>query len=310
MDDLVAEFERAERDAADERAVCSCGAEILRVDYDLVCSDCGSVQEGRYNPNEDLPEEAPKQSHFRIAGSNAYIYQSNLYKSSESNYSETQKIHNERTYRARLNDYIKKGLRPPFPINVCRKGMELYHQVQQHCIKRSENRNIIIAACMFLAGVEMGSVPPVQDVAKFMDLTRQGISTGMHFLMQLKREGKISFDPHQGITRAKIQTLFAELGIEPARAPQLQLAIMDVVDTMKVNNIGASLHIDTKVIGATFCVLQRAKELDTRPGISEFCAKCKTRKNTVMSIIDKLNDHHSYFEQVYHDHDLYPDSLV
>jgi hypothetical protein len=135
MDDLVAEFERAERDAADERAVCSCGAEILRVDYDLVCSDCGSVQEGRYNPNEDLPEEAPKQSHFRIAGSNAYIYQSNLYKSSESNYSETQKIHNERTYRARLNDYIKKGLRPPFPINVCRKGMELYHQVRSPTVK-------------------------------------------------------------------------------------------------------------------------------------------------------------------------------
>jgi hypothetical protein len=58
-----------------------------------------------------------------------------------------------------------------------------------------------------------------------------------------------------------------------------------------------------------FCVLQRAKELDARPSVSEFCTKCKTRKNTVLSIVDKLNDHHSYFEQVYVDHDLYADRL-
>lgn len=310
-DDLVAEFERQNAPETEDssRSVCSCGAGILRVDYDLVCSDCGSVQEGRYDPDEGLTKEPIQQSHFRITGSGAYIYQSNLYKSSESNYSETQKIHNERTYRARLNEYMKKGLKPPFPINVCRKGMELYHQVQQHCIKRSENRNIIIAACMYLAGADMGSVPPIQEVTKFMGLTKQGISSGMNFLMQLRHEGKITFDPHQGITRAKIKTLFSELKINAKRATPLGLAVMDVIDTMKVNNIGASLHIDTKVIGATFCVLQRAKELESRPGVSEFCTKCKTRKNTVLSIVDKLNDHHSYFEQVYVDHDLYADRL-
>ena len=44
--------------------------------------------------------------------------------------------------------------------------------------------------------------------------------------------------------------------------------------------------------------------------MSEFCTKCKTRKNTVLSIVDKLNDHHSFsFEQVYIDHDLYADRL-
>lgn len=301
IDNLSAKDRVALKERCDD-----CNEIFIKVEYDLMCQKCGVVVQGVNSP-EFVTDDDPKTLNYRLAGANAFLYQSNMYKSSTSNYAATQMIHNERTFRNCTNRYIEQGKRLPFPQNVCARSAKLFLEVQKHCIRRSENRHLIMASCLYFAGIEMGSLPPIQEIADFMQLETRGISKGINFLRELKSEGKISFDPNQSIASAKIKTLFDYLKITDSK---LSAAIMDIIDTMKVKNIGSSLHMETKVIGATFCALLRCPTLEERISMTEFCSKCNTRKNSVSSIYNMLTDYHSHFEQVYLAHDLVSDRFI
>jgi transcription initiation factor TFIIIB Brf1 subunit/transcription initiation factor TFIIB len=196
--------------------------------------------------------------------------------------------------------YIDRGISPPIPINVCRKAVDLYNEVQQYCIKRSETKNVTIAACIYYAGVEMEFLPTIQDIADFMELSTKGISKGVNFLISLRSEGKLSFDTNRNVLGSMIKTLFEYVEVKDDHC---RMAIIDIIEQMKKNNIGSSLYIETKAKGVTYAVLKRSRK-DYGLNLVDFCEKCRTRKNTIVNIINLLDKYYDYFKPIYKEHSL------
>jgi transcription initiation factor TFIIIB Brf1 subunit/transcription initiation factor TFIIB len=279
----------------------TCGGQLEKEDEYYSCVECEKIYEDIQDPvdTEKLMHQNSINSHVKIVGPNAYSLQSNLYKTSISNYSAIQKKTIKNILDTCAKKYTDRGMSSPIPINIRRKAIDLYNEVQQYCIKRSETKNVIIAACIHYAGVEMGFVPTNQEIADFMELSTRGIAKGINFLIKLRSEGKLSFDTNQNTLGSMIKTYFEYLDIND---PLCYAAIIDVMDNMKSAIIGSSLYIDTKAKGVTYEVLRRkGYNID----ILDFCEKCKTRKNTITNIIALLDKYYAVFKPVYKKHGLY-----
>jgi transcription initiation factor TFIIIB Brf1 subunit/transcription initiation factor TFIIB len=277
-----------------------CGNDLEKIDEEYMCKSCGKVHQDVHDPIDQSIHEKYQTSHIRMVGPNAHVFQSNLYKSSISNYSMVQKITIERVLKTCRKKYTDRGISPPIPINVCRKAVDLYNEVQQYCIKRSETKNVTIAACIYYAGVEMEFLPTIQDISDFMDLSTKGISKGVNFLISLRAEGKLSFDTNRNVLGSMIKTLFEYVEI---KNDQCRMAIIDVIEQMKNNNIGSSLYIETKAKGVTYAILKRSRQKYDLT-LLEFCEKCRTRKNTVINIVNLLDKYYDYFKPIYKEHGL------
>lgn len=279
-----------------------CDLELTKIDTYYLCDSCGNIREDLQDPVDHikLMHQSQMNSHIRIVGPNAQLLQSNLYKSTISNYSTIQKITVEKILQKCRKKYLDKGLSSPIPINVCRKAVDLYNEVQQHCIKRSENKNVIIAACIYTAGNLLSFLPTNQEIADFMGLSTRGIAKGINFLIKLRSEGKLSFDINQNTLDSMILTLFEYLDIEDTE--YIEPAIIEIVDTMKKNNIGCSLYIETKAKSVTYIVLIRN---GTNIDINDYCERCKTRKNTVTNIVSLLDTYYDIFKPIYKKYNLY-----
>ena len=244
--------------------MCSCGASILRVDYDLVCSDCGSVQEGRYDPDEGLAK-GPSSSRTSASLVVAYIYKSNLYKSSRSNYSGLRRSTTSAPTARASTKYMKKGLSHHSRSTCAAKGMG--------CITRcsstaSSGRRTATsssrrawprgrgtwAACLRSGGDQVHGPDEAGHQLRH-ELPHAAAPRGQDHLR-----------PAQGITRARRSRRSSPSSRSmPKRATPLGLAVMDVIDTMKVNNIGASLHTSTPRSSAPRSASSSAqKELESR----------------------------------------------
>ena len=277
-----------------------CGNDLEKIDEDYTCKVCGKVHPDVHDPIDPNAQNTYQTSHIRMVGPNAHIYQSNLYKSSISNYSMVQKLTVERVLKNCRKKYIDRGISPPIPINICKRAVDLYNEVQQYCIKRSETKNVTIAACIYCAGVELEFLPTIQDIADFMELSTKGISKGVNFLISLRSEGKLSFDTNQNVLDSMIKTLFEYVDIKD---DVCRLAIIDIIEEMKKNNIGSSLYIETKAKGVTYAILRRSKnKYDIN--INDFCEACRTRKNTIVNIVNLLEKYHDYFKPIYKKHGL------
>ena len=285
--------------------VCArCGAQMCRGTNDLeyVCGGCGLIVEGdTAEPDDEAPRAAPNTARLRIVGRNSNQLQPDLYRSSSGNTAASQKKQIKEEYLAFRADHIEAGGRA-LPLDACKLASDYYNAVQRRCVKRSQNKKAIMAACLYHACLEIGFSPSKTEIAAFMQLPNKGIARGANFVRALVADGgmediDINVDP----CRPEITTLFAHLRLEGDAYSGLRAAVYDVVQVAIANNIGTSSTLRSKVAGATFVVLLRCKDRELIPKpmkLQEFCHD-RIRKNTVDRFTQELDAYHSFFEACY-----------
>ena len=285
--------------------VCArCGAQMCRGTNDLeyVCGGCGLVVEGdTAEPDDEAPRAAPNTARLRIVGRNSNQLQPDLYRSSSGNTAASQKKQIKEEYLALRADRIEAGGRA-LPLDACKLASDYYNAVQRRCVKRSQNKKAIMAACLYLACLEIGFSPSKAEIAIFMQLPNKGIARGANFVRALVADGgmediDINVDP----CRPEITTLFAHLRLEGNAYAGLRAAVYDVVQVAIANSIGTSSTLRSKVAGATFAVMHRCKDRELIPKpmkLQEFCQD-RIRKNTVDRFTQELDAYHSFFEGCY-----------
>lgn len=283
-------------------------------DLEYVCDGCGLVVEGdTAEPEEDeAPRSAPNTARLRIVGPGSNQLQPDLYRSGSGNTAATQKKQIYEEYKVYRQMYIEAGGRA-FPLNACATAAEYYNGVQRLCVKRSQNKKAIMAACFWQACLQIEFAPSKADIAAFMQLPSKGIARGDNFVRSLVADGKMDIiDINADPCRPEISTLFIQLDYDGDRFAPLRDAVYDVVQTAIRNNIGTSSILRSKVAGATFTVLSRCKNRTLVPkmmSLQEFCHG-RIRKNTVERFTRQLDAYHSYFEECYSKADLNSSSNV
>jgi chemotaxis protein histidine kinase CheA len=305
---------RAQTDAApsaphplggDGREVCSvCGGQMRRAMSNLehTCLDCGLVVEGdtAEPEDDDAPRPPPNVARLRIVGPNSNLLQPDLYRSGSGNTAATQKKQILEEFKVYRQLYIEAGGRA-FPLNALELAAEYYNAVQRQCVKRSQNKKSIMAACLHRACLEIRYAPAKAEVAAFMQLPSKGIARGDNFVRSLVADGKMEIDLNTDPSRPEIETLFANLGYEGDQYAGLREAVYNIVQKAIQNNIGTNSILRSKVYGATFAVLRRCRDRTLIPkpmSMQEFCQK-RIRKNTIDRVVRELDDYHSFFEPVY-----------
>ena len=276
-----------------------CNMQMLRGtnDLDFVCSGCGLIIEGE---SSDPDDTAPNTARLRIVGPNSNQLQPDLYRSSIGNTAANQKKQIFEEYCTYRQRYIEDGGRA-LPFDACKLASDFYNAVQRQCVKRSQNKKEIIAACFYHACIEIGFSPNKVEIATFMQLPNKGIARGSNFIRSLVADGNMDVNINADTCYPEITTLFAYLGYEGNAYDYLRDAVYKIVQISITNNIGTSSILRSKVAGATFVVQRRCtnRELIPKPmGLQEFC-KDRIRKNTVERYTRKLDDHHSHFESCY-----------
>lgn len=291
-----------------------CGAQMSRGmnDLEYVCLGCGLIIEGdTVEPEDDAPRTAPITAQLRYVGKNGKQLQPDLHRSSTGNTMETQRKQIFEEYSSYRAYFIEAGGRA-LPFDACKLASLYYNEVQQQCVKRSQNKKSIMAACLYHACLQLGFSRDKSEIAAFMQLPNKGIARGANFVRALVADGKMEgVDINADPCRPEITSLFARLGLEGDAYSGLRDAVFDIVNTAIINNIGTSSFPRSKVAGATFVVLQRCKDrelIPKAPGIQEFCQgplplqkpQPLIRKNTVERFTRQLIEyHHCFFESCY-----------
>ena len=292
-------------DAGDSSESCArCGAQMCRSASGLssTCSGCGLILEGGEADLDDPPPGSATTARLRIVGPNSSQLQPDLYRSGSGSSAATQKKQIFEEYCAYRALYVEAGGRA-LPLDACKLASDLYNGVQLQCVKRSQNKKRIMAACLYNACLKVGIAPARADIAAFMQLPGKGIASGTNFVRALVADGKMDADVDIDVDpcRPEITTLFAHLGLEGEAFDGLRAAVFDVVQVAIANNIGTSSILRSKVAGATFSVLRRCNDRRLVPkpiGLQEFCL-ARIRKNTIERFLRQLDSYHSYFEGVY-----------
>jgi len=310
---LAAEVAVRDDDAADDDelplednspAGCvQCGGVMHRGmnDLEYICSGCGLIVErdSAEPDDDDAPRSKPNTARLRLVGTNSNQLQPDLYRSSTGSTAATQnKIYEEYcTYRSR---YIETGKRA-MPLDACRLASDYYGDVQRQCVKRSQNKKAIMAACFYHACLELKFSPSKPEIAAFMQLPNKGIARGSNFVRKLVADGKMDVDVNVDPCLPEINTIFAHLNMESVQFKPLHDAVHAIVQIAVANNIGTSSILRSKVAGATYIVLRRCRDRDLvpkPPAIQEFCSGL-IRKNTVERFTRQLEGYHSYFEPAF-----------
>jgi hypothetical protein len=268
-----------------------------------VCTECGLIDEGdTAEPDEDeAPRAEPNAARLRIVGPNSSQLQPDLYRSGSGNTaaSQTKQIFEE--YKA-YNRYYAEAYSKAFPLDACARAAEFYHDVQKTCVKRSQNKKAIMAACLRQACYEKGFAPKKAEVAAFMQLPTNGTARGDNFIRALVADGKMELDLDADHSRPEIETLFANLGLEGDRYRGLREAVYEIVQTAIEAKIGTNSILRSKVAGATYAVLRRCRDssLVPRPlNLQQFCG-VHIRKNTIERFARELDEYHcTFFADIY-----------
>ena len=306
-------------------AFCSiCGGD-LRCEIDglrRVCAVCANIVEGDSTEPEDddVPRAAAGASRLKLVGVGSSSLQPDLYRSSSGDSSVTQKRLITDEFMLYRQQYIERGGHA-IPINAITRAVDFYHEVQRECVKRSQNKKRIMAACLHHACIDIGFLPSNAEIADFMQLQNNGIAPGVNFIRALAADGKMSIDtctdPWKP-ARAEVTTLFAHLGLNGDELAPLRDAVFDIIKTAADEKIGTNSFLRSKVAGATYTVLRRAALSDgtnlppaalraavavATGGLQSFCAD-RIRKNTVERFLRELEDYHSKFEGLFARHNL------
>jgi hypothetical protein len=324
--DLMKDFKNIQisyADAFQNADICKyCGQLLQRTINNItnICNLCGiitdEVSEEIININELTNNK------LRLVGYNSNHFQPDLYRSDNGNINVLQKkqILNEyKDYRQRFIDIGERA----FPLNACEIATEFYNKIQQNCVKRSQNKKAIMAACLWQACLLIDFAPSKIEISKFMQLPHKGIARGNNFIRTLVSNGQLDIDPNTDPIYPEIRTLFLQMSYEDDNNrsdnkekkiinlmdktvkhtyKELHDIIYEIINIATTNSIGINSLPRTKVIGTTYIVLKRCtnKELIPDPPIDTktFC-KNKIRKNTIDRFIGEINSYHSYFKKYY-----------
>lgn len=283
-------------------ACAQCGAQMHygTNELELTCENCGLVIEEEMTEQDE--DKTTSSARLRIVGINSNQLQPDLYRSGGGNTSANQinQLYNE--YCAYRTLYIESGGRA-FSLDACRRAAEYYNEVQQQCVKRSENKKAIMAACFDQACLELGFSPSKTEIATFMQLPTKGIARGKNFVRSLVADGKMDVNINMDPCKPEITTLFAYIGFEGEEYRSLYDAVYEIVQIAIQNNIGTNSILRSKVAGATFEVLRRCKGIKVM-NIQDFCQNKVIRKNTVERFTHQLGEYHSFFAETYAKHGL------
>lgn len=283
---------------------CGCGGRLQRSAScpEYICNSCGLIVEADSAELDDAPRTELTAARLTIVGPGSSQLQPDLYRSSTGNTAQTQRkqIYEEfKTYRGM---FIEAGGRA-FPLDACAHAADYYNVVQRECVKRSQNKKAIMAACFYQACLELDFAPGKTEVAAFMQLPSRGIARGANFIRSFAADGKMDgIDVNIDPCVPEIITLFAILGMEGSQYKPLGDAVHQVVQVAIREHIGASSILRSKVAGAAFAVLRRCKDrslIPKPPSLHEFCQQYHIRKNTIGSMLSQIDDYHSFFEPVY-----------
>ena len=287
-----------------------------------VCDGCGLILEGDSTEPEDddAPRAAPGAARLKLVGVGCSSLQPDLFRSSCGDGAAAQKRHVLEEFHAYRQQFIEDtGI--ALPLDACAIATADYNEVQQLCVKRSQNKRRIMAACYLRACLKIGFIVPKADIAKCMKLPDSGIASGMNFLRSLEADGKLTVDADAGpwkVVLAELKTLFLHLGLGGAELAPLRDAAFDIVKTATEAHVGINSFPRSKVAGATYAVLRRAvlsaesslsaeghrAASEVAAGGLQFFCGTRIRKNTVERFMRDLDEWHSVFEPIFKKHSL------
>lgn len=274
-----------------------------------ICNNCGVISEETIDVS--LNNNEITNNKIRIVGYNSNHFQPDLYRSDNSNVLLAQKKQIFNEYKYYRQKHIELGERA-FPINACEIAAEYYNKIQQQCVKRSQNKKSIMAACLWQACLSINFAPSKIEIARFMQLSHKGIAKGNNFIRTLVSNKQLDIDPNINPIYPEIYTLFLQLSYIDEKYKIFHKIIFEVIELANKNSIGINSLLKTKVIGTTYIVLKRCrdKSLIKNPPLNtkEFC-KDKIRKNTIDKFINEINSYNSYFKELYISYNLYSELL-
>lgn len=285
----------------------SCSGRMCVQDLEYRCESCGIVAGNDFSSVEDA-EEGPKPlpGRLRVVGPRSGFYQSDLDRSSsgDSEASQHKQLLDEfialrQTYLERRKAEKKKSC--AFPIDALEKAADHYQTIRKVVCKRSLNKKAIMAACLKLACASIGLAPDKAEFAEMMQLQTRGIAKGENYLRTMESNGYIEMEVNPDMCRPNIVTTFTQLGLADEKYEHLRRAVEEIVDISVKENIGTSSIMPSKVKGATLVVLRRQALAEGRDPMSvqQFCEACGIRRSTIERFTCPLNDHHSFFVEVY-----------
>jgi hypothetical protein len=283
-----------------------CNCELQRNINNIsdTCDNCGII-------TEDVTEEYINvadlmNNKLRIVGYNCNHFQPDLYRSDNGNINILQKKHIMNEYKDYRQKYIESG-GVPFPLTACELATDFYNLIQQHCVKRSQNKKSIMAACLWIACLQIDFAPSKTEISKFMQLPHKGIARGSNFIRTLVSNKKINIDPNINPLYPEIKTLFLQLNYTDDKYKKLHEIIYKIIEIASNNLIGVNSMSRSKVNGTTYIVLRRCNDRDLVPvppvNTKEFC-KDNIMKNTIDRYINEINSYHSYFKDYYESENL------
>jgi hypothetical protein len=281
--------------------ICTFCGNVLERDINNIkstCKRCGIISD----EVEDVINTSEINSNkLRIVGYNSNHFQPDLYRSDTGNLNMLQykQILNEyKDYRSRFIEMKGRA----FPINACIIATDFYNKIQRQCVKRSQNKKAIMAACLWQACLLVNFAPSKAEVSKFMQLPHKGIARGNNFIISLVSDNKLELDTNKNPLYPEIITLFVQLGYTDKKYEVLHKHVENIIDIANKNFIGMNSLPRSKVIGTTYIVLKRCQDTSLVPeppiDTKTFC-KNKIRKNTIDKFIKELTDYHSYFIDYY-----------
>lgn len=263
------------------------------------CDICGIV-------TDEVSEEVVNVSELtgnkiRIVGYNSNHFQPDLYRSDNGNINLLQRKQIFTEYKDYRQRFIEMDGRT-FPLNACEIATEFYNRIQQQCVKRSQTKKAIMAACLWQACLLIDFAPSKIEISRFMQLPHKGIARGNNFIRTLVSDNKLDINPNTDPIYPEIRTLFLQLGYSDDRYKELHNIIREIINIATTNSIGINSLPRSKVIGTTYIVLRRCRDVSLVPmppvNTKEFC-KTRIRKNTIDRFINEINEYHSYFKEYY-----------
>lgn len=307
--ELIATINKeAEFITQDDLDICrQCGTVLQRSINNIsnTCDKCGIITD---EVSEEIINVADMMNNkLRIVGPNRNRFQPDLYRSDSGNTNKLQKTHIMNEYKEYRQKHIDSGGRS-FPLLACELATDYYNLIQKHCVKRSQNKKSIMAACLWHACLQINFAPSKTEISKFMQLPHKGIARGSNFIRTLVSDGKLDIDPNINPLIPEIQTLFLQLGYLDEKYKVLHDIVYNIITIASNNLIGVNSMSRSKVIGTTYIVLKRCRNTELVPNpptnTKEFC-KNGIMKNTIDRYIHEINAYHSYFKEYYESVGLY-----
>ena len=289
----VVQIESIINDVEDITDGCDCGGkmEISNNLITLSCNLCGKVSE--YEEKTTTPSCS---SNLLIRGPNNSKYQGELYGSSKIDTVKLKKKNIQDEYMSYYNDYVKET-NLDFPKDVFVYATNMYNQIQAYGTKRSENKKIIMATCLYYACHLIDFSPSSIMIGKLMKLKKNSIESGINNVITMINDKKIFIDGIN-VINSEIITIFNKFKIDK-KYFHLKKLITELIDLADSYFIGIKTQPHNKNIGAIYIILSKHPDLAPKISLDEVCKMKDIRITTIQQYINELNAYKSKFLHIY-----------